>query len=58
MPSPRDSSSFHAAPMPSQARPPESTSSVVTIFARTPGYRYTAPVTRVSSLARDVQAAR
>ena len=42
--------------MPSQARPPDSTSSVVTIFARTPGCRYTAPVTRVSSLARDVQA--
>ncbi len=58
MPSPRDSSSFHAAPMPSQARPPDSTSSVVTIFARMPGCRYTVPVTRVTSLALDVQAAR
>ena len=44
--------------MPSQARPPDNTSSVVTILARTPGFRYTAPVTRVTSLARDVQAAR
>ena len=58
MPSPRDSSSFQAAPMPSQARPPDSTSSVVTILARTPGLRYTVPVTSVRSLARDVQAAR
>ena len=33
-------------------------SGVVTILARTPGLRYTAPVTRVRSLARDVQAAR
>jgi hypothetical protein len=39
MPSPRDSSSFQAAPMPSQARPPDSTSSVVTIFASIPGER-------------------
>ena len=58
MPSPRDSSSFQAAPMPSQARPPESTSRVVTILPRIPGCRYTTPVTSVSSLARDVHAAR
>ena len=58
MPSPRDSSSFHAAPMPSKARPPDSTSSVVMIFASIPGFRYVTPVTRVSNLARDVFAAR
>ena len=44
--------------MPSQARPPDSTSSVVTVLARMPGYRYTVPVTRVRSLARLVHAAR
>ena len=44
--------------MPSQARPFDSTSSVVTIFASMPGSRYTVPVITVSSAARDVQAAR
>ncbi len=31
--------------MPSVARPPDSTSSVVAIFARSPGLRYVTPVT-------------
>jgi hypothetical protein len=44
--------------MPSQALPPDSMSSVVTIFARMPGHRYTAPVTSVTSLAQLVHAAR
>ena len=39
MPRPRDSSSFHAAPTPSHARPPDSTSRVVMILARIPGSR-------------------
>jgi hypothetical protein len=37
MPRPFASASFQAAPMPSQALPPDSTSSVVTIFASIPG---------------------
>ena len=44
--------------MPSQARPLDSTSRVVTILPRMPGSRYTVPVTSVTSVARDVQAAR
>ena len=35
----RDSSSFQAAPMPSQARPPDRTSSVVAAFTHRPGFR-------------------
>ena len=35
----RDSSSFQAAPMPSQARPPDSTSSVVAALTHRPGWR-------------------
>ena len=44
--------------MPSHARPPDSTSSVVTVLARTPGWRYVTPVTRVPSWMRSVFAAR
>ena len=44
--------------MPSQARPPESTSSVVTALASRPGERYTTPVTKVSNDTRSVWAAR
>ena len=36
---PVDSSSFHAAPMPSPARPPDSTSRVVTALASSAGSR-------------------
>ena len=57
-PRPRDSSSFQAAPIPSMARPAERTSRVVTALASRPGWRYTTPVTRVSSLTRAVCAAR
>ena len=39
MPRPRDSSSFQAAPMPNQARPPDSTSSVVIALSHRPGWR-------------------
>ena len=45
-PRPRCSRSYHAAPMPSSARPPDTTSSVVTVLARSPGWRYVTPVTR------------
>ena len=44
--------------MPSIARPPDSTSSVVTALASSPGSRYTTAVTTVSSLTRSVLAAR
>lgn len=40
--------------MPSQARPPESTSSVVTVLARSPGHRNVVAVTSVSSFTREV----
>ena len=44
MPSARASSTFQAAPMPNQARPPDSTSSVVVALIHRPGWRYgTAP---------------
>ena len=48
-PRPRCSRSYHAAPIPSIARPPDRTSRVVTTFARSPGYRYVTPVTRACS---------
>ena len=38
-PSPFDSCTFHAAPIPNQARPPESTSSVVVALIHSPGAR-------------------
>ena len=38
-PRPRCSRSYHAAPMPRIARPPDKTSSVVTVLARRPGWR-------------------
>ena len=38
-PSPRDSSSFQPAPMPNQARPPDSTSRVVTALTHSAGSR-------------------
>ena len=41
------SSSFQAAPIPKMARPPDSTSSVVTCFASIAGFRYVTPVTSV-----------
>ena len=44
--------------MPSRARPPESTSSVVTILASSPGWRYITPVTSTPSFIRSVSAAR
>lgn len=39
IPRSRASASFQPAPMPSQARPPDSTSRAVTVLARTPGWR-------------------
>src|SRR6266498_3675290 len=47
-----------ALPIPSQARPPDSTSSVVTALTRRPGGRYVTPVTMVPSRIRSVCAAR
>ena len=43
--------------MPSIARPPEITSSVVTIFASMAGFRYVLPETSVASRTRRVRAA-
>ena len=43
--------------MPSLARPPDSTSRVVTILASSPGWRYITPVTSSPSLIRSVLAA-
>ena len=43
--------------MPSIARPPDSTSSVVTVFASTPGFRNSTPVTSIPSVTRSVSAA-
>jgi len=43
--------------MPGMARPPESTSSVVTVFASTPGLRNNTPVTSIPSVTRSVSAA-
>ena len=43
--------------MPSIARPPETTSSVVTILASRAGLRYVTPVTSVPSFTRLVRAA-
>ena len=43
--------------MPRKARPPEMTSSDVTILARIAGFRYVTPVTSVPSSARRVRAA-
>ncbi len=57
-PRPRCSRSNQAAPMPSIARPPESTSSVVTVFTSTPGWRYVTPVTIVPSRTRSRHAPR
>ena len=51
------SSSNHAAPMPSSARPFEMTSSAVTAFASSAGLRYVTPVTRVPRRAVCVRAA-
>ena len=58
MPRPRLSSSFQAAPIPSQARPPDSTSRVVTVLTSTPGCRYTTAVTMAPSSRREVTPAR
>ncbi len=44
--------------MPSQARPPDSTSSVLTSFASIPGRRYVTAVTQASSSTCEVRAAR
>ena len=55
-PSPRCSRSYQAAPIPSSARPPDSTSRVVTILASRPGWRYVTPVTRSRSRRRSRQA--
>jgi hypothetical protein len=49
--------SFQAAPIPKMARPPEITSSVVTILARSDGLRYVTPETNAPSLTRDVPGA-
>jgi hypothetical protein len=43
--------------MPRIARPDETMSSVVTVFARNAGFRYVTPVTIAPSLMRDVRAA-
>jgi hypothetical protein len=43
--------------MPSRARPPESTSRVVTILASSPGWRYMTPVTSAPRVSRSVLAA-
>jgi len=56
-PSARCSRSYQEAPMPSRPRPPETTSSVVTIFASSPGCRYITPVTSTPSVMRRVKAA-
>src|SRR5262249_23021443 len=56
-PSPSHSSAKWPAPMPSQVRPPDSTSTVVTVLASTPGWRKWAPVARVSTRTRRVWAA-
>jgi hypothetical protein len=56
-PSASCSTSNHAAPMPRNARPPEITSSDVTIFASTAGFRYVTPVTSVPSFTFAVRAA-
>ena len=51
------SSSFHAAPRPSTARPREMMSSVVVSFASSAGLRYVTPPTSRPRLTRDVRAA-
>src|SRR6266567_574176 len=56
-PYPACSSLFQAAPMPRIARPFETTSSVVTIFARSAGLRYVTPVTSVPSFTLVVRTA-
>ena len=43
--------------MPRIARPDETTSSVVTTFARNAGLRYVTPVTMAPSMTREVRAA-
>jgi hypothetical protein len=57
MPYARCSSSFQAAPIPRTARPAETTSRVVTCLARTEGWRYVTPVTRVPRDTLEVRAA-
>jgi hypothetical protein len=52
------SSALYPAPIPSQARPDDSTSSVVTALTKSAGARKVAAVTMVPRRIRDVAAAR
>ena len=58
IPNERCSSSNQPAPMPSCARPADTMSSVVTVFASTAGLRYVLPVTRAPRRTLEVSRAR